>query len=639
MRTTESPRARTAPSGSPAAGPDPRVGIGDGAPDALVEPKHLGPLPLVSIAALLLLVVTALHLSSRLRSDLEGELTERLRISAGLVEEALAGRDARTVPGLDVDLAARLEEIRQATSISEIVLYDRSGGFLGGSVSGPVPGAVPRQLRLGEAEGSRSTGVAGRAPERDPAGGLTLVVPLGSRSGGGALLARIDRESQGSLAGIDLLFASAKVLAAVLIASGILILLRWAARGGAEATPARAGVASGSDVDMVLGTMKEVMSTLKDSETGWRDRWTEAEADADRWRRTSDLILESIGSGIIAFDRGGRITLFNGAAEDLFGFGPRHALGRELGFVFGEGDPLAQLGREILRTGRSRGRVEMERPGPDGEALWLGVAGSVIRARDGEEIGGLLLFTDLTETRRLREGAALKDRLSAVGEMAAGVAHEIKNCLHSMSGFENLLRDDLGDEPPSMAIQGILSEAKSLQALVKGMLEFSKPSMLSCEPCDPGRLLAEVGETVREKARAAGVEILTEGTEEGLLARADPAALRGVFRNLALNAVEAMETGGTLTMGVRSVELPDERGEGALADRCVRVSFRDTGPGIAEEDRARIFTPFWTSKPEGHGLGLALAHKTITDHGGRIHLHSRVGVGTEFVLLLPAEAS
>jgi PAS domain S-box-containing protein len=602
------------------------------------EPRAAGALPLVSVAALFLLVVTALQLSARLRADLEAELTERLRISASLVTEVLTERGARPADTLDPATAARLEEIREATSVSDIVLYDRQGGFLGGSISGPAPGAVPRRLRLGESDpGHAPAGPADRVPERDPAGGLTLVVPLDAESGGGALLARIDRESQGSLAGVDLFFSTAKVLAAFVFAAGILILLRWAARGGSEPAPARAGLATGSDVDMVLGTMKEVMTTLKDSETDWRDRWTAAEADADRWRRTSDLILESIESAIVAFDRAGRVTLFNRAAEELFGFAPRHAVGRDLAIVFGEADPLVRLGRDVLDSARSHRRVEMERPGPDGEPLWLGVASSVIRSREGKEIGGLLLLADLTETRRLREGAALKDRLSAVGEMAAAVAHEIKNCLHSMSGFENLLRDDLRGEEPTMAVQGILSEAHALETLVKGMLQFSRPSTLSPEPCDVARLVAEVAESLGETARAAGVAVEVEGADERHEAEVDPGALRGVFRNLGLNAVEAMTEGGTLTIGVRAVDLPEDRGEGALAGPCVRVSFRDTGPGIAEEDRARVFTPFWTSKSEGTGLGLALVHKTVTDHGGRLQLHSRVGVGTEFVLLLPRE--
>ena len=115
---------------------------------------------------------------------------------------------------------------------------------------------------------------------------------------------------------------------------------------------------------------------------------------------------------------------------------------------------------------------------------------------------------------------------------------------------------------------------------------------------------------------------------------ADRNSLRRVFLNLALNAIEAMEDGGDLTITTRMAEITDEGG--GAGSPAVRIAFRDTGPGIPEADRARVFTPFYSTKREGNGLGLALAHKTVTDHGGRFSLHSRVGVGTEFVIHLPA---
>ncbi len=653
MPTTEPRTAAPPPSGMiepprdaerPEGGPPP-----PGGPASMRLPIVL----LAAVGTLILLVIIAMQLSTRLRSDLETELGDRLRIAATLVSEALEGRAAAVAAGatgdneangnagdVDGDLAIRLEEIREATSVTDIALYDRSGGFLGGSVSGPSTGTVPRRIHIADdAEAGERASPSERSPRRDAAGGLTLVVPLGSESGGGALLTRIDSEGRGGLAGVDLLFTTAKILAAILAAAGFLFLLRWIARGGKGAGTIAAPIGTGSDVDVVLGTMKEVMTSLKDSETDWRDRWSAAEADADQWRRTSDLILESIGSGIVAFDRGGRITLFNRAAEEMFGFGSRHALGRGLGTVFGEDDALVRLAEELIRGGRAAQRTEVERPGPDGESHWLGISVSRIRSSHGEEIGGMFLLADLTETRRLRSSAALRDRLAAVGEMTAGIAHEIKNCLHSMAGYENLLKDDLDGDEPSMAVRGILSEAGSLEGLVKGMLEFSRPSALAREPTDVAILLRDVGDATGELAREHGIEVRFDGPENGVRADVDPDAIRGVFRNLALNAIEAMNDGGLLSIGLRTTEIPDERVEGALSGRLHRISFRDDGPGIAEENRARIFTPFWTTKRDGHGLGLALAHKTITDHGGRVHLHSRVGVGTEFVILLPADES
>jgi PAS domain S-box-containing protein len=589
------------------------------------------------------LVVVSLHLSSRLRGTLEGELAERLRLSAHLVSGVLEDgplADPEGKRGLSSELAQRIEEIRRATAVTDIAVYDRQGGFLGGALSGPVTGVVPRQIRLAEPPAaSAPVDPDDRDPERDPAGGLTLVIPLPPGVLAGALLTRIGRESQGDLAAIDFFFQMAKALAGVVIAAGLLILLRWVARGGAEPVTRPAPITPASDVDMVLGTMKKVMTTLKDSESVYRDRWTAAEADAEHHRITNDLILESMTSGIVAFDAAGRITMFNRAAEDILGIEARPTIGRDLAHVFGPEDQLTRIGDELLRTGGGENRIECERPGSEGESRWLGIASSVIRRGDGETAGGILLLNDFTETKRLRETMALKDRLSAVGEMSAGIAHEIKNCLHSMKGYENLLQDDLNGGEPSMAVRGILSEAGSLESLVRGVLEFSRPSPLARSMTSVNTILEEMVESTQERARANRVTVELELAEDRPSAEVDDRAVRGVFRNLALNAIESMEQGGTLTIATRWAETPSERGGRAPQGRFVRISFRDTGPGIPEADRVRVFTPFYTTKREGSGLGLALAHKTVTDHGGRMHLYSRVGVGTEFVILLPEEAS
>jgi PAS domain S-box-containing protein len=596
-------------------------------------------LPFFGIGALFLLVVVALHLSARLKGTLEDELAGRLRVSAEMSASLLseAGEDA-VRPG-EEGVLGRLEEIRAATSVSEIVLYGRDGALIAAATSNGVSAGVPRKIRVANAANPADAGL--RAPERDAAGGLSLVVPLAADAGAGALLTRIDRERQGGLAAADFLFQIAKVLAGVVTASGLLILLRWIARGGPEPPPRSGpGLPPASDVDLVLGTMKEVMSTLKDSEVESRDRMTAAEADADLTRRTNDLIVDSIGSGLVAFDRNGRVTMFNRAAEGIFGFARRAALGRPVDEVFGREERIALLALDLLDRERPARRVEYSTPGPEGDTRWLGVSSSVLRDADGIAAGGILLVADLTETRRLRDAAELKDRLSAVGEMSAGIAHEIKNALHSLLGYANLLKEDHpGDEPP-LAVTGILEDVRSIEALVKDVLEFGKPSQLVKEPTDVGALLKQAADSARAGAGGSAVDVRLEIEEALPPAPVDGEAVRRVFLNLALNAVQAMgAAGGTLTIGARSAEMSDERepGEDGPSLAAIRVSFRDTGPGIPEEERRKIFTPFWTTKRDGNGLGLALAHKTVTDHGGRVTLHSRVGVGTEFVLMLPAE--
>jgi PAS domain S-box-containing protein len=581
-------------------------------------------LPLAGVGLLFGLVVVSLHLCASLGDSLERELAERLRLCVRLSTAALLGGPVVLDP-MDPRLREELDRIRASTAVTELVLYEADGELILADAAGP---AVPKRIRIADADRAAPADPASRVPEWDPGGGLCLVVPIGGTTGVGAVLARIGRDRQGALATARSFFQAAKGLAALVLVSGFLVVVRWFFRGGPTS---RAPVApAGSDVDLVLGTMKEVVTTLKDSETRYRRRATAAEADAQRHRVTHEQVLASVPSGIVAFDVAGRVTEVNRSAEVLLATERRHAIGRTVCAVLGEDDALAAIAEDVVLRGRTAAGVELRREADEGEPRWIGASSAAIRAGDGELLGGILLVTDLTETKRLREQMGLKDRLSAIGEMSAGIAHEIKNSLHSLNGLANLVRADLGAGDPGPAVGGILAEVRSLESLVRGILEFSKPSSLHKQAVVPDELLREAAASIAAAAREAGVAVELE-LRAGTPVLADGDALRRVFLNLALNAVEAMKEGGALTITSRASELTD----GGATVPAVRIGFRDTGAGIPEADRARMFTPFYSTKRQGSGLGLALAHKTVTDHGGRLSLHSRVGVGTEFVVQLP----
>ncbi|MGH2570840.1 MAG: hypothetical protein ACRDGR_06420, partial [bacterium] len=289
-------------------------------------------LMLVGVGLLFGLVVVSLQLCASLGGSLERELAERLRVAARLAAGALPD-GAVTLDPMDPELRERLDQVRASTAVTDVVLYDGNGDLVPAGDAGP---AVPRRIRIADADRAAPADPASRVPEWDPAGGLSLVVPIGGGSGVGALLVRIGREGQGGLATARFLFQAAKGLGALVIVSGFLVVGRWLFRGGPTS---RAPVpAAGSDVDLVLGTMKEVMSTLKDSETRYRHRATAAEADAQRHRVTHEQVLASVPSGIVAFDVVGRVTQLNRSAEVLLATERRHAIGRELGAVLGRHD-------------------------------------------------------------------------------------------------------------------------------------------------------------------------------------------------------------------------------------------------------------------------------------------------------------
>lgn len=577
---------------------------------------------LLGTVGLILLVVLAFTLSFNLKTALEEEIALRLRASAKFV--LLAMSDIEAPRFADPDLIARLDDIRALIPVTAIAVYDGRGRPIAYSSEPGATTAWPREIHILR----RSSGiddVDARDAKLDGAGGWSLLAYGPAGSWCGAALVRLDSTHLQALGTVRTLFQLGKILAGLVILTGVLVLLRWA-RPSAPALPSmRASVDPSSDVDLVLGTMQQVVHSLKDSESDYRDRWTAAARDADHFRTTSASIVESISSGIVAFDTAGKITLSNRAAESILEFDGRNAAGKMLADVFGAGDPVTKLARDLLERGGVAARQEISRLDARGDTRWIGVSSSVLHRAGGVPSGGILLVTDLTEARRSAEEAKLKDRLSAVGEMSAGIAHEIKNSLHSIMGFANLLREDAKDAEPPLAVRGILAEMHSLDATVRRILEFAKPSSFSYERTSVNRLVEEAAAAIAEKAKAQRVEVLLDLAAELSDARLDAVSIRGAFVNLAGNAIEAMVDGGTLTISTRAADSSKE----------LRISFRDTGPGILEEDRAKVFTPFFSTKRSGVGLGLALTQKTISDHGGRIQLHSRSGVGTEFVVHLP----
>ncbi len=581
------------------------------------------PATALGLVGLLLLMFLAFALVAKLQRALEEEVATRLRIAAAL--SLAAAEETESIGPDDPAMVARLDETRRTAAVSSIVLFDPEGRKLAQASREGAVEPVPNQVRVVR-RGAGGRELAARTPELDGAGGWTLIAPGPQSSAVGAVLVRLDPRDAGALATARVLGHAGKLLAGVVIVTGILVVLRWARPSKAFSPAARAGLDSSSDVDVVLGTMKEVVHSLKDSETEYRGRWTEASRDADHFRTTSASIVESISSGILAFDDAARVTLWNRAAESVLAFDGRSARGKCLEDVFGPDDPVTKLVAELLERGGVATRREIARAGADGETRWIGVSSSILPRASGQASGGMLLVTDLTEAKRVRQSAELKDRLSAVGEMSAGIAHEIKNSLHSLSGFANLLREDAKEGALPLPVRGILDEVKALDAMVRRVLEFAKPSSFSRERVPANRLVEEAAGALQEKAKAVGVTISLELDPAAGEVFADALAMRGAFVNLALNAIEALEGGGTLTIATRAADGPSEE---------VRVSFRDTGPGIPEAHREKIFAPFYSTKQTGIGLGLALVQKTAADHGGRIQMRSRVGVGTEFVIHLP----
>jgi len=320
-----------------------------------------------------------------------------------------------------------------------------------------------------------------------------------------------------------------------------------------------------------------------------------------------NAVLNSMSDGVIAVSRGGAITTWNRAAAGILGL-EEDITGRPYAEVFGEraAGPGARLKEWRNRKGQKVPVSERTAPIDD---------------RSGERLGTVSVFQDLSELEALREEVRRKDRLAALGEMAATVAHEIRNPLGGIQGFAALLERDVPrDDPRHRLVEKILAGTKSLDRVVNELLEYTRPVELRIESVDARKLVDSV------IGYLSGVPASTEIQNQvapGLVLRGDTHWLRQVLLNVLQNGVQSIEGTGRVEVSAR------EDGE------SVTISVVDTGCGIAAEHLERVFMPFFTTREKGTGLGLAVASKLIESHGGTMDVSSMPGAGATFRITLP----
>jgi signal transduction histidine kinase len=356
-------------------------------------------------------------------------------------------------------------------------------------------------------------------------------------------------------------------------------------------------------------------------------------------------ILESFRSGIVAVDGEGDVLTLNGGAQRILGcpVGPvADALGRNCRQVLDAQPGLAQLLMDALGRNRrlSRAELALEAVG-DRPPITIGFTLLPVSDGTGGARGAAVIFRDLTPVERADEQARLRERLAALGEMAAGLAHEIRNPLAGMKVVVDLLLRRMDDRPEECALLGELSgELASLTRTVADCLDFVRPVSVVLSPVDPVALV-EASLTVARSHVAYRGAIERDYSDRLPTVVADGDQLRAVVANLIVNAFEAMGSDGPhrLTLGLAGgmVETDGQSGsdgEGPVRELVISVS--DTGPGVAPEHRDKVFYPFFTTKQRGSGVGLATAQKIVGSHGGAIDLESLEGGGCTFRIRLPA---
>ncbi|GAB4246376.1 two-component system sensor histidine kinase NtrB [Deferrisoma sp.] len=346
-------------------------------------------------------------------------------------------------------------------------------------------------------------------------------------------------------------------------------------------------------------------------------------AETEHLARYLEHLLESVPSGVVAVDAEGLIATINRAAQEITGFGPETA-GRPFGEVFRFEEPEA-ADLEALQ-GKARPTLTLVRP--DGERVLLGLRVSPLRGGPENRGGWVVVFQDVTRLRRLEEQEERNRRLVAMGQMAAGIAHEIRNPLGSLELFASHLVEELrGSAHEDLAAQ-VLKGLQNLSRITGNLLLFARQVEPRRAACDLAEVVAEAVLYARSALRAK--DAVLEEQVEPAPARVDPDLVRQALLNVLLNAAQAVEAGGRVR--VVCGPAPDE-GPGA-----VRVVVEDDGPGVPPEERERIFDPFYTTRARGVGLGLAIVQRIVAAHGGWVGVDGSPWGGAAFTLVFPADA-
>ncbi|MEW6681710.1 MAG: ATP-binding protein [Nitrospirota bacterium] len=342
-------------------------------------------------------------------------------------------------------------------------------------------------------------------------------------------------------------------------------------------------------------------------------------------------ILHSIPSGVLTVDQAGRVTAINPMAERILGVTAESTLGRGLDRRFGVDDPIFRCMRAALDHAEFVRNLDIRYPLQ--EARWIRLTTSSLADHDHGRDGVVILLQDVTDLLVLEEQLRRSEKLSALHTLSAGVAHEIRNPLSAIDLNLHLLQEEIGVEAMDPeAVQRysdiVNAEVRRIRGIVDNFLRFARPTSLVLGEVKLDGIARHIGELVRYEAEERGVEIRIDFPENLPAVPGDETQLGQVFLNLMINAVQAMPQGGILRVF----------GEERVADAgpLVEVSVSDTGLGINKADLAKVFEPFFSTKPDGHGLGLAIAYRIIEDHRGTIRVTSEAGAGTTFVLSFPA---
>ncbi len=339
-------------------------------------------------------------------------------------------------------------------------------------------------------------------------------------------------------------------------------------------------------------------------------------------RTLNDLIIENAADGVIAIDRRGDVTTMNPAAEIITGYQRHELVGQPYAMLFDNTQFYSPV-LDTLEHGTEHVALEISFPGRD-RTIELSVTTSRIHNTHGEMIGALVIFSDLTARKETQRRMAQAERLATLGELMAGVAHEVRNPLTAIRGYVQILRQQTSDLIHQEYLSVVLKEIDSINKVIQQLLDFSRPRHSQWQQVSLNALIEETLVLVQTAGVQARVDFISELDDELSPISADRELLKQVLLNILINAVQAISARGKIR--IRTWQYSDSQ---------QAISIEDNGCSIDLSLQKKIFDPFFTTKASGTGLGLALSQRIINAHQGDIRVASLPGCGATFTLILP----
>jgi two-component system sensor histidine kinase AtoS len=573
------------------------------------------------------------------------QMTKEMFLQARRTGVALAGSIAASASNdfynyNYVALEQKAEEAIRDPEIAYVVLYDKEGAVAAFSGQGkPGPDLVIPPLSLEELSGAE-TSIANSFMSDNGRRGFDILTPV-TMSGNGArwgsvrlglrldrIYAQIERTRQFifilGLAGVLMGW-----LLAALFTRRITVPLKDLVNAAVEVSEGNydvdLSVSTGDEVQDLAENFQQMALKVKES----RDALEANLKEIRGLKHFSDLIILSITNGLMTLDEKGRIITFNRKAEEILSVTSDEVLGKPPEEVWGKDNEVTRIVLEGLAHSRTVLGKELHLT-INGARLIVEITTSSIIEDDGKSKGFLVLFDDLTEKKALEDRIRRADRLAAMGTLAAGLAHEIKNPLTAVRAFVQMFPDKFEREEFRDKFNRIVpKELDRVNELLEDLLDLVRKPRLKINTMKVYDAIDHVLGSLEPEIERRKVEVRCLGREAGHEVLADESYLVRAVHNVVLNAVQAMPAGGLLTI---ETTLTVHAGE----KKMIEIKVIDTGPGIPTDQVDDIFNPFFTSKEKGTGLGLAVTNKIIEDQGGGVRVHSERAQGTAFIISLPS---